>query len=138
MNWKRDLFYCCIEEKIDEWMEMHFKVFTGLSIFFVYFKFFFYQYIKDKSWFLFLFRTILGRAEPPSGVGDPCAGCNKPILDKFLLNVLERVWHASCVRCCECQQPLTDKCFSRESKLYCRSDFFRWVKHFFFTNFCQS
>uniref|UniRef100_A0A336LSK1 CSON003006 protein n=1 Tax=Culicoides sonorensis TaxID=179676 RepID=A0A336LSK1_CULSO len=40
----------------------------------------------------------IGRAEPPSGVGDPCAGCNKPILDKFLLNVLERVWHASCVR----------------------------------------
>uniref|UniRef100_A0A1B0D801 LIM zinc-binding domain-containing protein n=1 Tax=Phlebotomus papatasi TaxID=29031 RepID=A0A1B0D801_PHLPP len=65
------------------------------------------------------------RAEPPVGVGDPCAGCNKPILDKFLLNVLERGWHASCVRCCECLQPLTDKCFSREAKLYCRNDFFR-------------
>lgn len=68
-----------------------------------------------------------GRGEPPVGVGDPCAGCNKPILDKFLLNVLERGWHASCVRCCECLQPLTDKCFSRESKLYCRNDFYRWV-----------
>ncbi|XP_061391006.1 paxillin homolog 1-like [Musca vetustissima] len=67
----------------------------------------------------------IGRSEPPVGVGDPCAGCNKPILDKFLLNVLERGWHASCVRCCECLQPLTDKCFSRESKLYCRNDFFR-------------
>ncbi|XP_037726794.1 LIM/homeobox protein Lhx1 isoform X1 [Drosophila subpulchrella] len=67
----------------------------------------------------------IGRSEPPVGVGDPCAGCNKPILDKFLLNVLERAWHASCVRCCECLQPLTDKCFSRESKLYCRNDFFR-------------
>ncbi|XP_055913251.1 LIM/homeobox protein Lhx1 isoform X1 [Eupeodes corollae] len=66
----------------------------------------------------------IGRGEPPVGVGDPCAGCNKPILDKFLLNVLERGWHASCVRCCECLQPLTDKCFSRESKLYCRNDFF--------------
>ncbi|XP_053949169.1 LIM/homeobox protein Lhx5-like [Anastrepha ludens] len=67
----------------------------------------------------------IGRSEPPVGVGDPCAGCNKPILDKFLLNVLERGWHASCVRCCECLQPLTEKCFSRESKLYCRNDFFR-------------
>ncbi|KAL1403175.1 hypothetical protein pipiens_005775 [Culex pipiens pipiens] len=67
----------------------------------------------------------IGRGEPPSGVVDPCAGCNKPILDKFLLNVLERGWHASCVRCCECHQPLSDKCFSRESKLYCRNDFFR-------------
>ncbi|XP_037932262.1 LIM/homeobox protein Lhx1-like [Teleopsis dalmanni] len=68
---------------------------------------------------------LLRRSEPPVGVGDPCAGCNKPILDKFLLNVLERGWHASCVRCCECLQLLTDKCFSRESKLYCRNDFFR-------------
>ncbi|KAJ6634857.1 LIM/homeobox protein Lhx5, partial [Pseudolycoriella hygida] len=67
----------------------------------------------------------IGRAEPSVGVGDPCAGCNKPILDKFLLNVLERGWHAHCVRCCECLQPLTDKCFSREAKLYCRNDFFR-------------
>ncbi|XP_055597045.1 LIM/homeobox protein Lhx1 isoform X2 [Uranotaenia lowii] len=67
----------------------------------------------------------IGRGEPPSGVAEPCAGCNKPILDKFLLNVLERGWHASCVRCCECHQPLSDKCFSRESKLYCRNDFFR-------------
>lgn len=71
--------------------------------------------------------SFAGRGEPPVGVGDPCAGCNKPILDKFLLNVLERGWHASCVRCCECLQPLTDKCFSRESKLYCRNDFYRWV-----------
>ncbi|CAH1382149.1 LIM/homeobox protein Lhx5 isoform X2 [Tenebrio molitor] len=54
-----------------------------------------------------------------------CAGCDKPILDKFLLNVLERTWHADCVRCFDCHAPLTDKCFSRESKLFCRSDFFR-------------
>lgn len=72
---------------------------------------------------VFFFR-YLGRSEP-KGVGDPCAGCNKPILDKFLLNVLERGWHASCVRCCECLTPLTEKCFSREAKLYCRNDFFR-------------
>lgn len=56
-----------------------------------------------------------------------CAGCDKPILDKFLLNVLERTWHADCVRCFDCQAPLTDKCFSREGKLFCRNDFFRWV-----------
>lgn len=73
----------------------------------------------------FLFCLFTGRSEPKSGVGDPCAGCNKPILDKFLLNVLERGWHAACVRCCECLTPLTDKCFSREAKLYCRNDFFR-------------
>jgi hypothetical protein len=74
---------------------------------------------------------VAGRSEP-KGVGDPCAGCNKPILDKFLLNVLERGWHASCVRCCECLTPLTEKCFSREAKLYCRNDFFRYVTYLFF------
>ena len=55
-----------------------------------------------------------------------CAGCDKPIMDKFLLTVLERTWHAECVRCVDCGCALTDKCFSREGKLFCRSDFFRW------------
>ncbi|XP_049794702.1 LIM/homeobox protein Lhx1 [Schistocerca nitens] len=54
-----------------------------------------------------------------------CAGCDKPILDKFLLNVLERTWHAECVRCFDCHGNLTDKCFSREGKLFCRNDFYR-------------
>ncbi|XP_050686691.1 LIM/homeobox protein Lhx1-like [Eriocheir sinensis] len=56
-----------------------------------------------------------------------CAGCDKPIMDKFLLTVLERTWHAECVRCVDCGCALTDKCFSREGKLFCRSDFFRLV-----------
>ncbi|XP_065172853.1 LIM/homeobox protein Lhx1 [Atheta coriaria] len=54
-----------------------------------------------------------------------CAGCEKPILDKFLLNVLERTWHNDCVRCFDCHSMLTDKCFTREGKLFCRTDFFR-------------
>ncbi|XP_013784517.1 LIM/homeobox protein Lhx1-like, partial [Limulus polyphemus] len=54
-----------------------------------------------------------------------CAGCYRPILDRFLLNVLDRSWHTNCVRCCECGCNLTEKCFSRDGKLYCRNDFFR-------------
>lgn len=54
-----------------------------------------------------------------------CAGCERPILDRFLLNVLDRSWHAKCVQCCECKCNLTEKCFSREGKLYCRNDFFK-------------
>ncbi|XP_064087013.1 LIM/homeobox protein Lhx1-like isoform X1 [Macrobrachium nipponense] len=54
-----------------------------------------------------------------------CAGCEKPIMDKFLLTVLDRTWHAECVRCADCGCALTDKCFSREGKLFCRNDFFR-------------
>ncbi|CAD6221095.1 GSCOCG00012963001-RA-CDS [Cotesia congregata] len=54
-----------------------------------------------------------------------CAGCKKPIMDKFFLNVLERAWHGDCVRCFDCGTELQEKCFSRESKLFCRNDFFR-------------
>uniref|UniRef100_A0A803SRV9 LIM zinc-binding domain-containing protein n=1 Tax=Anolis carolinensis TaxID=28377 RepID=A0A803SRV9_ANOCA len=52
-----------------------------------------------------------------------CAGCERPILDRFLLNVLDRPWHIKCVQCCECKCNLTEKCFSREGKLYCKNDF---------------
>jgi len=55
-----------------------------------------------------------------------CAGCDGPILDRFLLNVLDRVWHAKCVQCCECGCPLADKCFARDGRLFCRQDFFRY------------
>ncbi|XP_028838288.1 LIM/homeobox protein Lhx1b [Denticeps clupeoides] len=54
-----------------------------------------------------------------------CAGCERPILDRFLLNVLDRAWHAECVRCCDCRCRLSDKCFTRDGRLYCKSDFFR-------------
>ncbi|GAA6072851.1 LIM/homeobox protein Lhx5 [Tachysurus ichikawai] len=59
-----------------------------------------------------------------------CAGCARPILDRFLLNVLDRAWHAECVQCCECSCNLTEKCFSRDGKLYCKIDFFRSPKAF--------
>ncbi|XP_030913335.1 LIM/homeobox protein Lhx5 [Geospiza fortis] len=58
-----------------------------------------------------------------------CAGCERPILDRFLLNVLDRAWHIKCVQCCECKCNLTEKCFSREGKLYCKNDFFRGRLH---------
>ncbi|XP_054724306.1 LIM/homeobox protein Lhx1-like [Uloborus diversus] len=54
-----------------------------------------------------------------------CAGCDTPILDRFLLKVEDRAWHAKCVKCWDCQGTLAEKCFSREGKLFCRTDFFR-------------
>lgn len=54
-----------------------------------------------------------------------CAGCDRPILDRFLLNVLDRAWHVRCVQCSDCRCALNEKCFSRDGKLYCRTDFFR-------------
>jgi len=48
-------------------------------------------------------------------------------MDQYLLNVLDRAWHVECVRCFDCRATLQDKCFSREAKLFCRNDFFRYV-----------
>ena len=60
-----------------------------------------------------------------------CAGCERPILDRFIFNVLERTWHQNCIQCSDCQASLNEKCFSRDGKLFCKDDFFRW--EFFFT-----
>lgn len=54
-----------------------------------------------------------------------CAGCEQPIMDQFLYNVLDRAWHQTCIQCWDCKLPLSEKCFSREGKLFCKDDFFR-------------
>uniref|UniRef100_UPI00358ED15B LIM/homeobox protein Lhx3-like n=1 Tax=Myxine glutinosa TaxID=7769 RepID=UPI00358ED15B len=54
-----------------------------------------------------------------------CAGCNQHILDRFILKVLDRAWHSRCLKCRDCQAPLSDKCFSRDGGVYCKDDFFR-------------
>lgn len=72
----------------------------------------------------FFLENFTGRTEPSVAVGDHCTGCNEPILDKFITCVSERPWHARCVRCSVCSNLLTEKCFSRDAKLYCKKDFF--------------
>ncbi len=54
-----------------------------------------------------------------------CAGCSEPILDRFILKVLEHPWHSKCLKCADCQTHLSDKCFSKGDKVYCKDDFFR-------------
>jgi hypothetical protein len=46
-------------------------------------------------------------------------------MDKFLLNVLDRAWHAECVKCVDCHGTLSDKCYSRDGKILCKPDFYR-------------
>ncbi|XP_007237040.3 LIM/homeobox protein Lhx4 isoform X2 [Astyanax mexicanus] len=54
-----------------------------------------------------------------------CAGCSQTILDKFILKVLDRHWHAQCLKCSDCHTLLADRCFSRAGSVYCKEDFFK-------------
>ncbi|XP_065892256.1 LIM/homeobox protein Lhx5-like [Dysidea avara] len=54
-----------------------------------------------------------------------CAGCEKVIQERYLHKVLDKYWHVECVKCSECQSLLSEKCYWREGKLFCRADFFR-------------
>ena len=56
-----------------------------------------------------------------------CYGCGKPILERFLLTVLDKQWHVDCVRCHHCQDHLDQKCFFRDGNIFCREVFYRSV-----------
>ncbi|KAI6202442.1 Protein lin-11 [Aphelenchoides besseyi] len=57
--------------------------------------------------------------------GTKCAGCHTPIRDRYLLHVLEKKWHASCLRCFDCLEPQEQSCFYRDGKILCKNDFAR-------------
>ncbi|CAI5650940.1 LIM homeobox transcription factor 1, beta b isoform X3 [Oreochromis niloticus] len=52
-----------------------------------------------------------------------CEGCQRPISDRFLMRVNDSSWHEECLQCTVCQQPLTNSCYFRERKLYCKHDY---------------
>lgn len=53
-----------------------------------------------------------------------CQGCNQPIKDQYIFKVLpDMQWHEHCLQCAECNCQLTDTCFVRGNKAYCRTDY---------------
>ncbi|XP_013147486.1 PREDICTED: LIM/homeobox protein Lhx9-like [Papilio polytes] len=58
---------------------------------------------------------------------DECAGCGARIQDRFYLLAVDRQWHGTCLRCCECRLPLDTEltCFSRDGNIYCKDDYYR-------------
>ncbi|XP_050084277.1 LIM/homeobox protein Lhx3 isoform X3 [Anopheles aquasalis] len=54
-----------------------------------------------------------------------CGGCHELILDRFILKVSDRTWHAKCLQCSECRVQLNEKCFARNGQLFCKDDFFK-------------
>ncbi|KAF4524639.1 hypothetical protein B566_EDAN013748 [Ephemera danica] len=64
--------------------------------------------------------------EAPQGATIPrCGGCSELILDRFILKVLERPWHARCLKCSECGAQLAERCFARHGEVFCKDDFFK-------------
>lgn len=54
-----------------------------------------------------------------------CTGCDQLIADRFLFCVDDAYWHEKCLECFACRCPLTDSCYSKENKLFCRTDYRR-------------
>ncbi|XP_061744510.1 LIM homeobox transcription factor 1-alpha-like isoform X2 [Nerophis ophidion] len=50
-----------------------------------------------------------------------CAGCHRPITNRFLLQVTTNgLWHEACARCAACGDALRHSCFVRDQRLYCK------------------
>jgi LIM homeobox transcription factor 1 len=43
------------------------------------------------------------------------------------MRVVDVSYHERCLQCCVCGARLAHTCFTRDSKLYCRLDYDRWV-----------
>uniref|UniRef100_A0A8C5J641 LIM homeobox transcription factor 1-alpha n=1 Tax=Junco hyemalis TaxID=40217 RepID=A0A8C5J641_JUNHY len=65
------------------------------------------------------FSSLLGKSGRPS----VCEGCQRVILDRFLLRLNDSLWHEQCVQCASCKEPLQTTCFYRDKKLYCKLDY---------------
>ncbi|KAF3848700.1 hypothetical protein F7725_015197 [Dissostichus mawsoni] len=59
---------------------------------------------------------LTGGASPQQAV---CEGCSRIISDRFLMRVNDTSWHERCLQCAACQQPLTNTCYSRDTRLGC-------------------
>ena len=64
-----------------------------------------------------------------------CAGCGGCILDRYYLLAVDRRWHTSCLKCVHCKISLDSEvsCFTREGRIYCKDDYYKWV--FLLTSF---
>lgn len=56
-----------------------------------------------------------------------CEGCGQKIHDRYLMRVADASWHEQCLSCCVCGVPLNHSCYVRNTKLYCKTDYDRWV-----------
>lgn len=54
-----------------------------------------------------------------------CEGCGQKIHDRYLMRVGDASWHEHCLSCSICGVLLNHSCYTRNTKLYCKSDYDR-------------
>ncbi|OAF69594.1 LIM domain only protein 1 [Intoshia linei] len=53
-----------------------------------------------------------------------CMICNRDITDEYFLRSDDKFWHTGCLKCKECDQPVTNKCFKTDHDFYCEKDYY--------------
>lgn len=54
-----------------------------------------------------------------------CGACCRPILDRYIMKIVDIAYHENCLQCNSCAIPLINSCFLRDGKIYCRIDYER-------------
>ncbi|XP_023233796.1 LIM homeobox transcription factor 1-beta-like isoform X1 [Centruroides sculpturatus] len=64
-----------------------------------------------------------GAVRKPAGKKEVCTGCQQPIIDRYIMRVMDNSWHEGCLQCSVCHVHLSQTCYSRDRKLYCKADY---------------
>lgn len=57
-----------------------------------------------------------------------CAGCGKPIQDRYLLKALDLLWHEDCLKCgcCDCRLgEVGSTLYTKGNLMLCKRDYLR-------------
>lgn len=69
-----------------------------------------------------------------------CAGCMKAIEERYLLKAVDKFWHTTCLKCCECGvvlEQIGKSCFVKGTAILCRYDYMRYmIAIFLFIDYC--
>ncbi|CAI5447340.1 unnamed protein product [Caenorhabditis angaria] len=53
-----------------------------------------------------------------------CSICSEQIFDRYVFRMENRSYHESCVKCCVCDVPLNEKCYSKNQQIFCAQHYF--------------
>lgn len=54
-----------------------------------------------------------------------CDACCRPICDRYIMRVTDISFHENCLQCTSCSLKLSNSCFVRDRKIFCRLDYER-------------